>query len=260
MLSELIRSGQWRAWVVSDNDKSDTLINVDLRRATPEHNGERFKFKWADSLGGGVTLFFPQTTFESDKVLYVDEYKVFANLDLAIFNALTRTKGQRKDLSLALCYGDYCYRIYGVDSSKYNYYVYWFDTLTRYDHDGYSKPMVHHVPCLIETDGHLNVTNIVCFNSLDIRRDTKTLDPLCLAAHKESYLPVYASMMFNCDNLSRASRSPGKNHLKTVDELTANAGVRNIVTSDICDSDVSIYLEEEDHDGERQRSIEILNP
>lgn len=192
-MEDLIRSGRWRDWL--NQEQSDSVIDTNLRRQTENPNAlkERIKFKWADDLmsGGGVILFFPHTTFESDKVLYVDEYKSFANLDHAIFNALSKTKGcPANGFQMALVFGEYCYRVYGIQSNEHNYYLYWFDTLTRYDHEGYSKPMVHRVPCLVETDGFCNLTNIVCFNSLDISRGTRTLDPLYLPAHKDSYLPL----------------------------------------------------------------------
>jgi hypothetical protein len=253
-MNELIRTGLWREWL--NTAQEDTLIDVNLRRQTdnPATLQERVKFKWADSLlfGGGVILFFPHTTFESDKVLYVDEYKSFTDLDHAIFNALSKTKTAANEVQLAVVFGEYCYRIHGIQSNEHNYYIYWFDTLTRYDHEGYSKPMAHRVPCLVETDGYGSLTNIVCFNSLDIARDVKTLDPLYLKSHKDSYWPLQAGMMFTCENLSRLPQAAmiGK-VLKTVDELSANAGVRNIVsksTDNIFDSDTSIYLEEEtDH-------------
>lgn len=70
------------------------------------------------------------------------------------------------------------------------------------------------------------------------------------------------SMMFNCENMSRVPQPGAPKVLKTVDELTANAGVRNIVTrnqmtDDIFDSDVSVCMEEVKG---KEEDTEILNP
>lgn len=241
------------------------LVDVDLRQPTSTSGDERFKFKWQSSLGGGVILFFPHTKLESDKVLHVDEYRDLSNLDHAIFNALSLTKTQdKRSPKLVVSYGDFCYRIWGVQHDC-NYYLYWFDTLTRYDHEGYVKPMVHHVPVLVETDGHLNITSFVCFNALDIIKPDVAdatsgyfmkLPALHLPAHKESFTPL-GTMMFNCDNLSRTPSTGAVKSLHTVDDFTASTNVRNISPAGICDSDVSIYLEEEEAGKQEE---DLINP
>lgn len=245
-MEELVRTGDWREWLKSDTD--ERLIDVYLRRSV-DATADRFKFKLSDALHKGVTLFFPQTTFESDKVLYVDEYKVFADLDHAIFNALAKSKGggaSPLELAVYCETSNYCFRIHGVQSNEYTYYLYWMDTLTRYDKDGYSKPMAHKFPCLFEMDGNLNIVNIVCLSAADVCRDTRTLSPLYLPAHAESFVPMDAGMMFNCENLSRAGSTHERGKLKTVDALTASASVQSISTDDsLFNQDVSIYLEED---------------
>lgn len=250
---ERISKGQWRDYISAE--KGERLVNVSLRVQNGDQN-ERFKFELSDCLrvDQKVILFFPGTKYESKKVLYTDEYKNFADLDMAIFSALSETKGG--DLKLVVHYQDVTYRIRDVQHDC-NYYLYWFNTLTRYNAEGYVKPMIHNVPVLIEMDGSCNFTNMVCFNPDDICKETQTLAPLYLPACTDSYVPLNR-MMFNCENLSRIPASGTPKTLVLVDESTAKMNVRNIISlsEGLFDSDTSIFLEEE----HKSKEEEISNP
>jgi hypothetical protein len=272
LIEEDIANGRWRDLLDRSSDVETRLIDIDLRAAVYDDRELMActKIDWRESFSfeKGLVVFFPNTSVESDKVLYTDKYGKFADLDNAIQNALKETKvgttniHQRniKGLKMAIAIdSDHIFRFWGVRNGEHNYYINWMSALNRYNSKGYTSSVLENVPALIEMDGSMNLVNIVILYPAEDHDYV-----LNMRAIKKMYFPI-KEMMFNCEKIVRDNfQTP----IKTVSSKDAELSVRVIELKSA--SKIELPLEEDESDMtsvgsgvsvdlEEQRPLQLIN-
>lgn len=153
------------------------MFDVDLR--VQQELGTVYcsaKFSIASEQRSPVTIYFPNTNHDSDKIIECDKYKRLSDLDGPIEHALQNTKipqdyvGKQDDKGLKMAIRDAnqnaTFKIWGV-RNEHTYYVYWLTIFNRYNSVGYMHDPLVDIPVLFEMDGMGTVLNIVALHTLD---------------------------------------------------------------------------------------------
>ncbi len=253
---DLVKQGEWRRilkGVLDDGEQTDRVVQVDLRKEVFDDSvyGNKFKIKFCERLAGKscpLVMFFPNTNFENEKVLYTDEYTKMANLDEKIKHALQETRIDAKtvekrtfgSLKMAIASGPrYIYCFWGM-RGEHNYYLYWLETLNSYNDEGYAtKDEIKNVPVMIEMDGKGAFVNIVvldydyrdllwlpeCTKNKKYSLEPMEMSPLNLKTHALTIIPN-TEFMFNCEKFNH---NHPKIAIRTVSDRDANHMIRTCV-------------------------------
>lgn len=225
-----------------------SMFDVDLR--VQQELGASFfnstKFSIATEPKSQVTLYFPNTNHDTDKIIDCRKYKRLSDLDKPIEHALQNTKipqeyvGKHDDKGLKMAIRDHdmnaTFKIWGV-RNEHTYYVYWLTIFNRYNTVGYLHDPLVNIPVLFEMDGMGTMLNIVALHTLD-----DVLMPLNLLHIAMETCPLIE--LFTCER--RHTKPEAGYNIQTTILKQAEHCIRNVTLDQEIMSIEIPYDEDED--------------
>jgi hypothetical protein len=155
--------------------KGFAMFDVDLRREEEIGTASySVKLSIASEPKSRVSMYFPNTNHDKDKIIECHKYKRLSDLDKSIEQALQNTKiskdylGTRDDRGLKMAIRDHdmnaTFKIWGV-RNEHTYYLYWLSIFNRYNAIGYVGDPLTNIPVLFEMDGMGTVLNVVALHN-----------------------------------------------------------------------------------------------